>query len=116
MASVDAQIHSVGATISDTIDALAHDRGLLSRNVIKQLRDLVEAVAVRLHKGNGLAGAGCREPKSLLRYKRRCLPVEDLRHSLKDHPAPPATKAFTSCLMVVWGLTGPWLIAERLSS
>ncbi|MBP2269158.1 hypothetical protein J3A64_004698 [Pseudarthrobacter sp. PvP004] len=53
MASVDAQIHSVGATISDTIDALAHDRGLLSRNVIKQLRDLVEAVAVRLHKGDG---------------------------------------------------------------
>ncbi|WP_104168609.1 ATP-dependent RecD-like DNA helicase [Arthrobacter sp. SX1312] len=53
MASVDAQIYSVGATISDTIDALAHDRGLLSRNVIKQLRDLVEAAAVRFHKGNG---------------------------------------------------------------
>lgn len=53
MASVDAQIISAGATISDTIDALAHDRGLLSRNVIKQLRDLVEAVAVRLHKGTG---------------------------------------------------------------
>jgi hypothetical protein len=53
MASVDAQIISVGATISDTIDALAHDRGLLSRNLIKQLRDLVEAVAVRLHKQDG---------------------------------------------------------------
>ncbi|GAB2742542.1 ATP-dependent DNA helicase [Sinomonas soli] len=53
MASVDAQIRAVGTTITDTIDALAHDRGLLSRNIIKQLRDLVEAVAVRLHVGDG---------------------------------------------------------------
>lgn len=55
MASVDAQIHNASATISDTINALAHDRGLLSRNVIKQLRDLVEAVAVRLQLQDGNA-------------------------------------------------------------
>lgn len=53
MASVDSQIRAAGATISDAIDALSHDRNLLSRVTIKQLRDLVEAVAVRLHLQDG---------------------------------------------------------------
>ncbi|MEI3844912.1 MULTISPECIES: ATP-dependent DNA helicase [unclassified Microbacterium] len=55
MASVDSQIRATAKTISDAIDALAHDRNLLSRLTIKQLRDLVEAVAVRLHLGSGEA-------------------------------------------------------------
>lgn len=53
MASVDSQVRAASATISDAIAALSHDRNLLSRVTIKQLRDLVEAVTVRLHLGRG---------------------------------------------------------------
>ena len=53
MTSVNSQIRAASSTISANIDALADDRGLLSRNVMKQLRDLVEAIAVRLHLGTG---------------------------------------------------------------
>ncbi|PWC06663.1 ATP-dependent DNA helicase [Mycetocola zhujimingii] len=55
MATVDSQIRAVCATISDTIEALEHDRNLLSRNAIKQLRDLAEAIAVRLQLQDGEA-------------------------------------------------------------
>ena len=53
MTSVDSQIRAASSTISANIDALADDRGLLARNILKQLRDLVEVAAVRLHLGNG---------------------------------------------------------------
>jgi hypothetical protein len=53
MASVDSQILSVCANISSNIDALAHDRALLAQNILSQLRNLVEALAVRLHQGDG---------------------------------------------------------------
>ncbi len=53
MATVDSQIRSIGVNISGNIDALADDRPLLAQNLLSQLRNLVEAVAVRLHLGNG---------------------------------------------------------------
>ncbi len=53
MASVDDQIRTVASNISDNIDALSDDRALLAQNLLSQLRNLVEAVAVRLHKGDG---------------------------------------------------------------
>lgn len=49
MATVDTQIVSIGENISGNIDALAHDRALLAQNILSQLRNLVEAVAVRLY-------------------------------------------------------------------
>jgi hypothetical protein len=49
MSSVDSQIQSIGENISGNIDALADDRALLAQNLLSQLRNLVEAVAVRLH-------------------------------------------------------------------
>lgn len=53
MSSVDSQIRSIGANISANIDLLARDRALLAQNLLSQLRNLVEAVAVRLHLGDG---------------------------------------------------------------
>lgn len=55
MASVDQQITSAAATISENIVALAGDRKLMSKNIIKQLRDLTEGVIVRLHSRSGEA-------------------------------------------------------------
>ncbi|PDQ35617.1 MAG: helicase [Candidatus Lumbricidophila eiseniae] len=55
MATVDQQIYAAAESISANIEALSHDRGLLSQNVLNMLRDLVEAIAVRFHAGNGAA-------------------------------------------------------------
>lgn len=55
MASVDAQVHSVGATILDTIDALLHDCGLLSRDVIKRLF-VIESAGGLVGMGASVAG------------------------------------------------------------
>ena len=55
MATVDAQIISIGANISGNIDALDQDRPLLSQNMLSQLRNLVEAVALRLQLQDGSA-------------------------------------------------------------
>lgn len=53
MATIDTQIRSAAANISNNIDTLAHDRPLLAQNLLSQLRNLVEAVTVRLHLGEG---------------------------------------------------------------
>ena len=53
MSSVDAQILSVCENISGNIDSLSHDRALLAQNLLSQLRNLVEAVAVRLQFKDG---------------------------------------------------------------
>ncbi|MFF9564353.1 ATP-dependent RecD-like DNA helicase [Leifsonia sp. NPDC014704] len=53
MGSVDEQILSIGANIDANIALLAHDRALLAQNILSQLRNLVEAVAVRLHHKTG---------------------------------------------------------------
>lgn len=53
MATVDAQILSAAGTISQNITTLVDDRGLLSQNILGQLRNLVEGVAVRLHLNDG---------------------------------------------------------------
>ncbi|QNO38663.1 AAA family ATPase [Protaetiibacter sp. SSC-01] len=55
MASVDSQILNASATISENIEVLASNRSLLSRNVLKQLRDLTEGVIVRMHLRDGSA-------------------------------------------------------------
>lgn len=51
MSTVDEQIQSAADAISSNIAALSHDRGLLAQNILGQLRNLVEGVAVRLHAG-----------------------------------------------------------------
>lgn len=53
MSSVDEQIESAADAISSNIAALSHDRALLAQNILSQLRNLVEGVAVRLHAGRG---------------------------------------------------------------
>lgn len=53
MSTVDQQIESSASAISENITALAHDRALLAQNILSQLRNLVEGVAVRLHSGRG---------------------------------------------------------------
>lgn len=53
MSSVDEQIQSAADAISSNIAALSHDRALLAQNILSQLRNLVEGVAMRLHAGRG---------------------------------------------------------------
>ncbi|MGW3485503.1 ATP-dependent DNA helicase [Rhodococcus indonesiensis] len=53
MGTVDQQIQSAASAISSNISALSHDRSLLAQNILSQLRNLVEGVAVRLHSGRG---------------------------------------------------------------
>lgn len=50
MATVRSQITSAATTISENIEALAGNRKLMSKNIIKQLRDLTEGVIVRMHE------------------------------------------------------------------
>lgn len=53
MTTVDQQIESAASAISSNIAALRHDRPLLAQNILSQLRNLVEGVAVRIHTGRG---------------------------------------------------------------
>lgn len=51
MTTVGEQIQSADEAICQNIESLADQRALLSLNVLAQLRNLVEGVAVRLHAG-----------------------------------------------------------------
>lgn len=51
MAAVDEQIRSADETICRNIESLGNQRDLLSQNILAQLRNLVEGVAVLLHTG-----------------------------------------------------------------
>ncbi len=53
MGTIDQQIQSAADAISSNIAALRHDRALLAQNILSQLRNLVEGIAVRLHAGSG---------------------------------------------------------------
>jgi len=53
VSTVDQQIQSAADAISANITALSHDRALLAQNILSQLRNLVEGMAVRLHAGRG---------------------------------------------------------------
>lgn len=55
MTTVSKQIQSADEAICRNIEALADQRALLSQNVLSQLRNLVEGVAVRLHTGSPVA-------------------------------------------------------------
>lgn len=52
MITVSKQIQNADETICRNIVSLADQRALLSQNVLSQLRNLVEGVAVRLHTGS----------------------------------------------------------------
>lgn len=52
MATVNEQIQSADEAICRNIDSLPEQRALLSQNVLSQLRNMVEGVAVRLHAGS----------------------------------------------------------------
>jgi len=51
VSTVEEQIRSADEVICQNIDLLPDQRALLSQNVLAQLRNLVEGVAVRLHTG-----------------------------------------------------------------
>ena len=51
MATVNQQIQNADEAICRNIEALSDQRALLSQNVLSQLRNLIEGVAVRLHSG-----------------------------------------------------------------
>lgn len=51
MTTVDRQIQSAADAISRNIQLLADQRGLLSQNILSQIRNLVEGTVVRLHSG-----------------------------------------------------------------
>lgn len=51
MATVTQQIRSADAAICQNIESLSDQRALLSQNVLSHLRNLVEAVVVRIHTG-----------------------------------------------------------------
>lgn len=52
MTTVSQQIQSAEEAICRNIDSLVDQRRLLSQNILSQLRNLVEGVAVRLHTGS----------------------------------------------------------------
>ena len=52
MTTVSDQIQSADEAICRNIESLADQRALLSQNLLSQLRNLVEGVAVRLHTGS----------------------------------------------------------------
>jgi len=52
MTTVSDQIQSVDEVICRNLESLADQRALLSQNLLSQLRNLVEGVAVRLHTGS----------------------------------------------------------------
>jgi len=52
MTTVSKQIQSADEAICRNIESLSDQRALLSQNVLSQLRNLVEGVAVRLHTGS----------------------------------------------------------------
>jgi hypothetical protein len=52
MTTVSKQIQSADEAICRNIESLADQRALLSQNILSQLRNLVEGVAVRLHAGS----------------------------------------------------------------
>lgn len=52
MATVTMQIQCAAETICRNIESLTDQRALLSQNVLAQLRNLVEGVAVRVHTGS----------------------------------------------------------------
>lgn len=52
MTNVSEQIRSADEVICRNIELLSDQRALLSQNVLSQLRNLVEGVAVRLHQGS----------------------------------------------------------------
>ena len=52
MAKVSKQIQSANETICRNIELLTDQRALLSQNILAQLRNLVEGVAVCVHTGN----------------------------------------------------------------
>ncbi|MFI5035584.1 MAG: ATP-dependent RecD-like DNA helicase [Acidimicrobiales bacterium] len=53
MTTVNEQLRSADQAICGNITVLSDDRALLSQNLLAQLRNLVEAVAVRIHLGDG---------------------------------------------------------------
>ena len=53
MSSVEAHLRSVDGVICSNISALSDDRGLLSQNMLSQLRNLVEGVAVLIRTKDG---------------------------------------------------------------
>ena len=52
MTTVNKQIQSADEAICRNIESLADQRTLLSQNILSQLRNLVEGIAVRLHTGS----------------------------------------------------------------
>jgi hypothetical protein len=53
MSSVNANIRYADRAICDNIESYSGDRALLARNLLSQLRNLVESIAVRLHTKDG---------------------------------------------------------------
>ena len=59
MNTVSMQIKNADEAICRNIESLADQRALLSQNILSLLRNLVEGVAVPLHKGSPEAGCRC---------------------------------------------------------
>jgi GTPase SAR1 family protein len=70
MASVREQIQSADEAICRNIESLADQRSLLSQNVLAQLRNLIEGVAVRLHTGSSDAEFNYSAVKPALAFVR----------------------------------------------
>jgi hypothetical protein len=75
MATVGEQIQSADEAICQNIESLSDHRALLSQNILSHLRNLVEAVVVRLHMGSpdaefdyAVVGSGLAFVKSNARF------------------------------------------------
>ncbi|MCI4658934.1 ATP-dependent DNA helicase [Cryobacterium zhongshanensis] len=100
MPSVERQIRGADQAITRSIAALKDDRGLLSLNVLSQLRNLVEGAAVRLHTGendseytydaiqDGLAFVGSAKKRIQFIHRFHKLLQESVSHYTMDGDTP----------------------------
>lgn len=68
MTTVDAQIRNADQAICDNIATLGNNRALMSQNLLSQARNLIEAIAVRLHSGDGATEFTYEATKPALAY------------------------------------------------
>jgi len=99
VASIKEQVESADAAICGNIRAIRDDRGLLSQNVLAQLRNLLEGVVVRLHLGRddlpfsyhdinpALAFVGGRGKLNFLGHFHRLLQVTSSHFTLGTDPS-----------------------------
>ncbi|HXE97835.1 MAG TPA: hypothetical protein VN642_15630 [Dongiaceae bacterium] len=103
MTTVSKQIQNVDEAICRNIESLADQRALLSQNVLSQLRNLVEGVAVRLYTGSPDAEFNYAEVEPDRAMGSGFQDVKLLKHFLDLTTWKPDPTNFSSCRFTYLG-------------